>query len=138
MELLERDEFLSTLDQYLTEVESAAGRVVLVGGEAGIGKTTLVSAFVRRHRDSKRVLSGACEGLFTPRALGPLVDMASEIGPAFITLLNRDGRRDQVFSTLLTDLTKRRAPRSSSSKTLTGQTRRHWISLGTWDDIWPA
>ena len=41
------------------------GPVVLVLGEAGIGKTSLVQAFLSASAGRARVLSGACEDLFT-------------------------------------------------------------------------
>ena len=57
---------------------AAAGRgsVVLIFGEAGIGKTSLVRAFVRQAPGRARVLQGACDDLITPRTLGPLRDAA--------------------------------------------------------------
>ena len=55
------------------------GRLVLIGGEAGIGKTTLVRAFCEGSA-SLRVLWGACDALYTPRPLGPFADMAQEAG----------------------------------------------------------
>lgn len=78
MELLERS---VTLAQLAAELDAARGhgRVVLVGGEAGIGKTMLVRTFVERHTAGVEVLSGACDPLLTPRALGPLHDMAREL-----------------------------------------------------------
>lgn len=66
-ELLERDEFLLTLNQSLRQAVEGRGRIVLVSGEAGIGKTSLVECFVERRPTSVRALWGACEALFTPR-----------------------------------------------------------------------
>ena len=40
--LLERDDAMAALHSALSEVRSGAGRMVLVSGEAGIGKTALV------------------------------------------------------------------------------------------------
>src|SRR6476619_4074326 len=77
-ELLERDEALATLAEALNEARLGQGRVVLVGGEAGAGKTTLVRDFCRRFDEDVRVLAGACDALSTPRPLGPLLDVASE------------------------------------------------------------
>src|SRR3954447_10032321 len=79
-ELLERGAELDALDMRLAEVrESGRGRMVLIGGEAGIGKTALVRAFCSQ-RASRQVLAGACDALFTPRPLGPLLDIAEDAG----------------------------------------------------------
>lgn len=59
---------------------SGHGRVVLVSGEAGIGKTSLVRRFCDQVGGSGRVLWGACDVSFTPRPLGPFVDVAELVG----------------------------------------------------------
>jgi DNA-binding CsgD family transcriptional regulator len=80
VELLERSAELEALDGHLAAVRAQGrGRLVLVAGEAGIGKTALVRAFCERARPS-RVLWGACDALFTPRPLGPFVDIADDAG----------------------------------------------------------
>jgi DNA-binding CsgD family transcriptional regulator len=61
---------------FATVVESGRGRMALVSGEAGIGKTSLVERFCDQAEGSGRVLWGACDALFTPRPLGPLLDIA--------------------------------------------------------------
>ena len=79
--LLEREAFLDILD-------GPPGRLILVGGEAGVGKTALVRAFA----DGRRVLWGACDPLHTPRPLGPLLDIGlDESSPAALAaaLLDR-------------------------------------------------
>ena len=69
-----------TLDGHLGAVAAhGRGRLVLIGGEAGIGKSALVRAFCEGTRGD-RVLRGACDALFTPRPLGPFVDIADEVG----------------------------------------------------------
>lgn len=75
MELLERDELLRELDERLAEAATGSGRMVLVAGEAGIGKTSLVRAFAVRCAGRVLVLQGACDPLATPRPLGPFLDM---------------------------------------------------------------
>jgi predicted ATPase len=42
MELLEREPHLEQLEEHLRQAAAGHGRVVLVGGEAGVGKTALV------------------------------------------------------------------------------------------------
>jgi DNA-binding CsgD family transcriptional regulator len=73
-ELLEREELLALLEH----ARSEGGRLVFVGGEAGVGKTSLVRAF--RARTSARILAGACENLATPSPLGPFADVADRAG----------------------------------------------------------
>src|SRR4029450_7552370 len=79
MDLLERSSLLEELSGVLAAT-AAGGRVVLVAGEAGIGKSALVRRFTERHAAGTRVLLGACDPLLTPRALGPLHDIARQTG----------------------------------------------------------
>ena len=65
------------LEQHLAAVmRSGHGRLILVSGEAGVGKTALVRSLLRVTLDLGRVVSGACDALFTPRPLGPFLDIA--------------------------------------------------------------
>jgi DNA-binding CsgD family transcriptional regulator/tetratricopeptide (TPR) repeat protein len=79
--LLERASELSVLGDCLTAVQhSSSGRVVLVSGEAGAGKTALLRRFCEECGESARVLWGGCDPLFTPRPLGPLFAVADSVG----------------------------------------------------------
>jgi len=106
-ELLERDRELTLLDEALHDAEAGTGSIVLVHGEAGIGKTSLVRAFARRLPDRVRLLTGACDDLVTPRTLGPLRDAVRGSGPLAAALAAGD--RDAVLSALLADLDGARA-----------------------------
>jgi len=75
MELLERALFLQTLAEYAGEARQGDGRLVLVSGESGIGKTALLEAFQAGLPDA-RWLWGACDGLLTPRPLPCLASPA--------------------------------------------------------------
>ncbi|GAA0948058.1 AAA family ATPase [Virgisporangium aurantiacum] len=70
MELWERSAALSLLDGLLAD-SATGGGVALVAGEAGLGKSALVTAFARRCGPRARVLWGGCDRLITPRTLGP-------------------------------------------------------------------
>lgn len=107
MELLERDAFVHELETALRAALAGQGRVALVSGEAGIGKTSLVEHFVRVHQDSIRVLWGTCDSLFTPRPLGPLHDIAMEVEGELSALLNSNADRQAIFSTCFVELQKR-------------------------------
>jgi DNA-binding CsgD family transcriptional regulator/tetratricopeptide (TPR) repeat protein len=97
MELLEREPFFDALQHHATEAASGNGRLVVVTGEAGIGKTSLVNTF-RARRPDIRWLWGACDGGFTPRALGPLYDMAADAGEPLRGLVSADADRSALFS----------------------------------------
>jgi len=107
MELLERDQPLRELEAALNDALNGAGRLVLISGEAGIGKTALVERFAREQRADVRVLWGACDALFTPRPLGPLHDMAMQLRGALPALLNEPEKRTAVFSAVLAELQSR-------------------------------
>src|SRR6185503_16886368 len=73
----------------------------------GIGKTSLVEHFTRLHEGSLRVLWGACDALFTPRPLGPLHDIAIDVGGELPILLHSNGERQAIFSAALVELQNR-------------------------------
>jgi DNA-binding CsgD family transcriptional regulator/tetratricopeptide (TPR) repeat protein len=97
MELLERAAFLQTLAEYAAEARQGDGRLVLVSGESGIGKTALVEAF-RPQVKGARWLWGACDGLLTPRPLGPVFDVGAQVGGALADLCRQGAQRDRLFA----------------------------------------
>ena len=125
MELWERDEALELLDELL-RASADGGRVALVAGEAGIGKSSLVGEFARRSRELARVLWGACDRLVTPRALGPLHDIGRQTGGVLAARLAAGATQEQIFAAFLDELADAgpQPARSSWSRTRTGPTRR--------------
>jgi len=53
MELLEREASLAVLAGYATEARHGDGRLVVLGGEAGVGKTALLEWFQRDLPDAR-------------------------------------------------------------------------------------
>jgi predicted ATPase len=106
MRLLERDEALASLERVRTEAATDGGRLVFVEGEAGIGKTSLLRAFRATVPASTTTLVGACDPLSTPRPLGPLVDVAAELDPAFAEHVRAESPRDVLLASLLAALTQ--------------------------------
>ena len=110
MDLLERDGALALLEELLA-ASTGGGRIALVSGEAGVGKSALVTAFTAAARPDVRVLTGACDPLLTPRALGPLYDIAHQVGGRLAGLLAAGEARETVLAELL-DTLGEREPRS--------------------------
>lgn len=76
--ILERDTELALLRGLLDDLDTTGGKVVLLRGEAGIGKSALVSEFIAQSDNRAHILLGGCDDLLTPQALGPFWDMARE------------------------------------------------------------
>jgi DNA-binding CsgD family transcriptional regulator len=102
--LLERESFLEALHETLHDVEGGAGRLVLIAGEAGVGKTALVRRFGADAAGSARVLEGACDALFTPRPFAPLADVAAQTGGPLAELIRSDARPHEVLVVLIEEL----------------------------------
>jgi DNA-binding CsgD family transcriptional regulator len=107
-ELLERTSFIAALDEAFADVRAGQGRLALVSGEAGIGKTALVRRFCSEHRDDTRLLWGACDGLHTPRPLGPFVDIALESGNPLADVVERGDKPQAVFAALRDEVQARK------------------------------
>jgi DNA-binding NarL/FixJ family response regulator/tetratricopeptide (TPR) repeat protein len=126
VELLERSEELSALGESLAAVNDGShGQIVLVAGEAGIGKTALVQRFCQE-ADSARVLWGACDPLFTPRPLGPFVDIAESTGGRLEDLVVEGAKPHEVVAALIEELRLRKP-------TIVVVEDLHWADEGTLD-----
>src|SRR4030095_2554836 len=105
MDLLERAALLDELSGALADT-AVGGRVVLVAGEAGIGKSMLVRRFAEGRTAEARFLLGACDPLPTRRALGRRHDIARQTGGGLAELLASGSPREQLFDALLDQLTR--------------------------------
>lgn len=106
--MLERGAYLDQLDELFGEAVRGRGRLVVVHGEAGIGKTTLVRTFASGRE--KRLLWGNCDPVVPPRPLGPVLDMSDRLGTSAVDAL-RLGDRHGVFSAFLDALRAEGGPR---------------------------
>src|SRR5829696_8649656 len=126
MILLERDGVLDTLRQRLHDAGASHGCLLLVGGEAGVGKTSLLRHFIEHARSTAHVMFGQCDALSTPRPLGPLFDMASA-DTSLNQLLTDNAPRDLLFRTMLSRL------RSASNTVMLAIEDAHWADEATLD-----
>jgi DNA-binding CsgD family transcriptional regulator len=90
--ILERSQPLETLASSIDGIEISGGRVILVRGEAGIGKSTLITQFLADISDRSHVLSGWCDDLLTPQPFGPIWDIGRE-EPSVDAALHEGDRR---------------------------------------------
>jgi DNA-binding CsgD family transcriptional regulator len=102
--LLERERELSELAQAAREAAAGEGGLVLVSGEAGIGKSSLVRAVRGLLAAGERLLVGHCDDLGTPRALGPFRDLVGQVGTELTRALAEGGERDAVLAALRAEL----------------------------------
>lgn len=123
MNLFERESQLDTLADLLRKAQGGAGSVVLIGGEAGIGKTSLVTA-LRQRRDTMNLWWGACDALQTPHPLAPLHDIIRNNPVSFGTRVDQLERM-QLFSVVLSEL--------QAAPTLFVVEDAHWADEATLD-----
>jgi DNA-binding CsgD family transcriptional regulator/tetratricopeptide (TPR) repeat protein len=109
MQLLERDAVLGSLAEYAAEARAGDPRLVLLAGEAGVGKTSVVDALVELLPDA-RWLWGRCDGSFTPEPLSPLYDVAASLGGALLKAWDDDVECHRLFRTLLNEVTSTLSP----------------------------
>ncbi|HEY1508071.1 MAG TPA: AAA family ATPase [Solirubrobacteraceae bacterium] len=127
LELLERSTQLAVLADAMAAVTvGEQGRLVLVRGEAGVGKTTVVRRFCEQLKPPVRILWGGCEALFTPRPLGPFADVAEATGGELERLVEHGGRPHEVLAALTQEV-------SGASPTVLVLEDLHWADEATLD-----
>ena len=78
--LLEREQVLRRIGDLLEEATAGRGRLVALGGEAGVGKSTVVRAAVAAARERVPVSVGHCDNVAAPAALGPVLEALPDVG----------------------------------------------------------
>ncbi|KQS71398.1 LuxR family transcriptional regulator [Rhizobium sp. Leaf371] len=108
--LLEREDATQTLLTTLRDASAGRGRVVVIEGEPGIGKTALLQSFDALVGDTHSVHWGWNDPLATPRPLGALQDMTAITDTDVGEMLRRGASPEAIFSSVLNALV--RAPQS--------------------------
>lgn len=99
--LLERQSSLEILKQCARDLDAGEGRIALVSGEAGLGKTSLVEYFASAHYRTKAVFWGRCDPLHTPAPLAPFHDIADQIGGGLSALLQQETGSSRIIARLV-------------------------------------
>ncbi len=107
--VLERESELAAITRAAQVARAGHGSLVLVSGEAGIGKSTLVESMRSRLPGDIRVLIGRCDDLSTPRVLGPIAELAAGFGPRLAALATEGTDRPRLLDALHTELRARGA-----------------------------
>jgi DNA-binding CsgD family transcriptional regulator len=128
MELLERKVYLDTLTGLHQQAALGHGHMLFLGGEAGVGKTSLVQTFAGRVRSPERLLIGACEPLSTPRPHGLLSDMDELMQGQIGKLLDQSASPVEIARTVLAAL-------SHGPATVMIIEDAHWIDEAAVDGI---
>lgn len=110
MELIERADFLATMYSKFESIVKAEGHCLLLSGEAGIGKTSLVRAFCQEIKNNCKILQGTCDSLFTPRALAPLYDIAWQMQSGIMDRVKDKTDRTGLFAKVLQELNAQHDP----------------------------
>ena len=127
--LLEREDSLRILGERVVRAADGNGGVVMLAGEAGIGKSALLQAFAAQQGAACRVLWGACEPLSTARPLGPLQDMAVLLDAELAALLNAGAPPPRIFARVLDSLQHASTPSVLIFEDV------HWADAATLDLI---
>jgi DNA-binding CsgD family transcriptional regulator len=104
LQLQERETQMQALRAALEEARDGQGRLAAILGEAGIGKTTLLRAFLSGLGSDVLILRAACEDLSIAEPLGPLRDLAREAGWEIHEALSGSGGRIAAYSQIMKDI----------------------------------
>lgn len=124
--ILEREVELAHLGQALETAGRGQGALVFISGEAGIGKSSLLREFAQR-RGPSRMLIGICDPLDTPSPLGPLFDVAGELGAEVEQRLQGRATTPEVFRSVASALATSRRPLILAFEDI------HWADQATLD-----
>lgn len=101
--LIERERQLGALDEAFAEPSS--GAVVMISGEAGFGKTSLISVLAERLDHRYRMMPTACEPVGIPAGFAPLFELLDDLPEDLVSDIRAASGRPAVYAGML-DLIK--------------------------------
>jgi ATP/maltotriose-dependent transcriptional regulator MalT len=129
MQLLERESALQALADAYASAERGVGSVVVVSGEPGIGKTSLVASFVAGLGVEPNVLLGTCDDLTIARPLGPFSDLVGSVSAPLEEAILGGAAPQELHPLLIAEL----APRSRPTVLVLEDI--HWADEATLDAV---
>lgn len=110
--LLERERELALLREQLAALRAnaVAGACVLLHGEPGSGKTSLLQAARREAAPDVLWLQGSCEPLLAPLPFSPLIELVDELPPSLAQAVRAGRQAPEVLAGMLALLRGRKAP----------------------------
>ncbi len=127
--VLERERELAEIAQAARDAASGRGCVIHVSGEAGIGKTRLLTTARSLMPAEGRVLIGHCDDLTTARILGPFRDLIGAVGHDLDAALRTDIDYERFLPALRAEL------EWNSRPTLLAIEDVHWADDATLDAL---
>nr|WP_238175980.1 helix-turn-helix transcriptional regulator [Kribbella albertanoniae] len=125
--VLERERELSAIGHAAAAAAAGRGSVVLVSGEAGIGRSTVIDEARRRIPTGGRMLVGRCDDLTRRRALAPFHDIECDVSSDLATAVRRNTDREQLFVALRSEFSRGYLP------TVLAIDDVHWADEATLD-----
>ncbi len=128
--MLEREDALAQMHRALHQAQQGAGSTVLLRGEAGIGKTTLLRRWTAQATGAEgvQVYWGSCEALFTPRPLGPVMDIAASLGTLVRDAAGEQRAPTEIFAAIAAWL-------STPAVSLHSRTARPRVTVLVFEDV---
>ena len=125
MTFLERARPLQDLRASLDRTSAGHGEIVFLGGEAGIGKSTLIEHHLREAKEAHHSVVVSCDGSVIPGPFGPLVDLSEGLGLDTNRWLESGAARDEIYREVL------QAFRAVPGPTILVGEDAHWIDEAT-------
>jgi predicted ATPase len=110
--LLERERELAMLREQLAALHrgAAAGACLLLRGEPGTGKSSLLQAARREAAPGVLWLQGSCEPLLAPLPISPLIELLDVLPPSLSQAVRAGRQAPDVMAGMLSLLRDRKSP----------------------------
>ncbi len=96
--LIEREKAIEQFAKAADKLSDGYGGIVLVSGESGIGKTSLLEEARQNSKHNFTFFWSGSDPLFTPRPFGPVHDIAAELSSELLNLLEDGASPSTIFA----------------------------------------